>query len=561
MRRREHDNGLWHSAKAGIARWRVLLATILVLMVATTIPVIYGYISNPEGKRFLGIIYNVHDVSQYLSWMREYGTAIFIENKLTPEASSPIYMNLHWWIPGRLASIFGLSPPAAFQVFRLSTIPLATVMLYVLAGQIIREKSRRHLAFGLSVFASGLGWIWVLEKYLITPHSLDFPRDVYTLAGNTLWSMAAAPQLTFALALMCALFWMTLKGLESERWRWSIGSGIMALFLGMGHIYDLVTVWAVLFAFGCLLVLRDGWKWSRFWRLGFVVLLSAPSAAYWGWVASDANPVWKQALAQYDLLGVFTPSLPHLLILLGIPFLIALATYKGVVPLKGQTDGLLFAKAWFGATLLLIYLPFRFRIMLLNGYQFPLAVLAALGFHDHLLPWLEARLRGLRSSMRPGPSGMRRAGNVLLLLAVLPTNLYLIAWRAYDLSEHEYPFYLNTDDLRAIQWLEDNAEPDDVILSSLTIGHYIPGLTGARPFLSNMVMTMDSARRGAMVEEFFDAANDEASRRELLSDYGVDFIFWGEAERRLGDYDPRKSTFLDSAFVSEGAIIFSVVSQ
>ena len=540
---------------------RLLLWSIVCLAIVTSIPCIFGYLSTPPDKWFSGIIYNVHDAAQYLSWIRESGDGLFIENRLTSEASPPVYLNLHWWIPGRIASIFGLSPHGAFQVFRLTAIPLAAFMLYALISQIFPEKSKRNLAFLLSVFTSGLGWVWVLEKYLFRPHNLDFPHDVYTMPGNTLWSMTGGSQLVFALAIICAVFWMTLKGLESEAWGWSIGSAIAALFLGMGHIYDLVTVWAVLLVFGCLIVLRDGWRWSRFWRLGLVVLFSAPSAAYWGWVASGANPIWKQALAQYDVLGVFTPDPPHLIVLLGIPFLIALVTYRGVVPLMGQTDEQLLAKSWFGITLLLIYLPLRFRIMLLNGYQIPLAVLATQGYHDHFVPWLQERLPRLRSAFRLAQSDVRRAANLFLLLAVLPTNLYLIAWRVYDLSEHEYPFYLNLDDLRALQWLEDNADPDDVILSSLTIGHYIPGLTGARPFLSNMVMTMDSVRKRAMVKEFFDASNDEGSRRQLLRENGVDFIFWGEAERRLGDYDPRGSTFLGSAFVSERAILFSVVSQ
>jgi len=448
----------------------------------------------------------------------------------------------------------------AFQIFRLLAIPLAAIMLHALISQIYREKSKRNLAFLLTAFASGLGWIWVLEKYLVRPHHLDFPRDVYTMPGNTLWSMTGAPQLVFALAILCAVFWMTLRGLQSEKWGWSIGSAFAALFLGMGHIYDLVTVWAVLLIFGCLLVLRDGWRWSRFWRLGSVVLLSAPSAAYWGWVASDANPIWKQALAQYDVLGVFTPDPPHLLVLLGIPLLIALVTYRGVVPLKGQTNEQLLIKSWFGITLLLIYLPLRFRIMLLNGYQIPLAVLATQGYYDHFVPWLQERLPRLQRPFRLDRSDARRAANILLLLAVLPTNLYLIAWRVYDLSEHDYPFYLNEDDFHALQWIEENAGPEDVILSSLSIGHYIPGQTGARPFLSNMVMTKDSDWKRAKVREFFDWESSDSTRRQLIEDFGIDFLFWGEAERRLGDYDPRASTFLVPLFISNRTILFSVVS-
>jgi len=231
-----------------------------------------------------------------------------------------------------------------------------------------------------------------------------------------------------------------------------------------------------------------------------------------------------------------------------------------VVPLKGQTNEQLLIKSWFGITLLLIYLPLRFRIMLLNGYQIPLAVLATQGYYDHFVPWLQERLPRLQRPFRLDRSDARRAANILLLLAVLPTNLYLIAWRVYDLSEHDYPFYLNEDDFHALQWIEENAGPEDVILSSLSIGHYIPGQTGARPFLSNMVMTKDSDWKRAKVREFFDWESSDSTRRQLIEDFGIDFLFWGEAERRLGDYDPRASTFLVPLFISNRTILFSVVS-
>jgi hypothetical protein len=484
--------------------------------------------------------------------MRESGRALFIENRLTSEPNQPIYLNLHWWIPGRFAALAGLSLPQVYQLFRLLSIPLVVAALFLFCRRLFQDPSRRRFAFLLSILTSGLGWVWVVQKYLFHLSDVPFPRDVYTLAGNSLWVMTAAPHLAFALAATLFTMLLALEGYRRGG-AWPVAAGLAALFLGMGHIYDLVTVWAVLGVFGLLAVLRDGWSWRTFWRLAVVVLLSAPAPLYWGWVASDANPMWKQALAQYDNLGVFTPDPAHLLILLGLPFLVALVTFNGVVPLRRQTDERLFIKGWFGVTLLLIYLPFRFRIMLLTGYQLPMAVLAAWGLFDHILPWLQERLRGGRWRER-----LSRWAPALFLLAVLPTNLYLVAWRVMDLGRHDYPYYLYQDDLAAMRWLGENAEPDDVVLSSYTIGHYIPGLTGCRPFLANAVMTMDSHRKEQIVTAFFDPATPEAEREALLRQYGVRYLFYGPAERALGGYDPASSPLFQEVFASGRVRVYGV---
>lgn len=549
---------------ADLAREARLPALVMLcLLVVTSIPVAYGYLTTPPDKWFSGVVYNLHDTGQYFSWMREYGHATFIENRLTSEPNRPIYLNLHWWIPGRLAVLVGLSLPQVYQLFRLLSIPLATAALFLFCARLFPDRSRRRFAFLLTVLTSGLGWIWVVEKYAVSPHTLDFPRDVYTLAGNSVWVMTAAPHLTFALAATLFTLLLALEGHRRQRWAWSVGAGLTALFLGMGHIYDLVTVWAVLGLFGLLVTLRDGWSWRVFWRLAAAVLISAPSALYWGWVASDANPMWKQALAQYDNLGVFTPDPAHLLILLGLTFIVALATFEGLVPLRRQTDGRLFVKGWFGVTLLLIYLPFRFRIMLLTGYQLPMAVLATWGLFEHILPWFQERIENARSGLASllNRGALSRWLPALFLLAVVPTNLYLVAWRVVELGRHDYPYYLYQDDIEAIRWLEENTDADDVVLSSFTIGQYIPGFAGNRPFLASSVMTMDSHRRQALLESFFDPTTSDGEREALLRRYAVRYLFYGPAERALGGYDPASSPLFEEVFSQGRVRVYAVVEE
>lgn len=537
----------------------LVVGVIVVLLVVTSIPYAYGYLSCPPDKWFNGVVLNMHDTAQYLSWMREAGTSLFTDNKLTAEPNARVFVNLHWWIPGRLAHIFGLTFAQVYQLFRLLSIPLLTVVTYAFCALLFSEQRRRWFAFLLSTFTSGLGWVWVVVKYAIGAAEVPFPHDVYTTPGNSFWVMMTSPHLTLAAALTLGVLLLALLSVQRRRFGYALGAAGLALFLGLGHIYDLVTVWAVLALFGLLLVLRDGWSWRVFSNLALVVLVSAPAVLYWGWVSSDAHPAWRQALAQYDNLGVFTPDPLHLVILLGGTFLLALATFDGLVPLRNQAGNRLLIKGWFVVVPLLVYLPLHFQIMLLTGYNLPMAVLATMGLFDRVLPWLRERVSGSRLRRWLTRERLNRWVPALLLLVVSVTNLYLLAWRLIDLNRHKYPFYLYRDEIAAMRWLEEHTPPDEVVLSAFVVGHFIPGLTGDRAFLGNAVMTIDFGRKREMVDAFFDSATSDSQRQALISKYGIRYVFYGPAERQLGEYDPETLHLWSRAFSSPLVKVYQVV--
>jgi len=526
----------------------------LILLLVTSAPTIYGYLATPPDRWFSGIVFNAHDTAQYLSWMRESGTAAFIENRLTSEPNEAIYLNLHWWIPGRVARVLKLSLRQIYQVFRVFAVPLATAAIYLFCALLFTDRGRRRFAFLLVILTSGLGWVWVIQKYVTGAPDVLFPHDVYTTPGNTFWVMVASPHLTLALALTVCVLLLAFLGYHRQRFSLSVASGLVALFLGWGHVYDLVTVWTVLAVFGALVTLRDGFRWRTFFGLFVVVLLSAPSALYWAWVSSDVHPVWQEALAQYDNLGAFTPDPAHLVVLLGLTFLIALLTFDGLAPLKERSDRDLFVKSWFIIVPLLIYLPLHFEIMLLTGYQLPMGILATRGLYDHVLPWLREHLPTRIASDR-----LLRAIPVLFLIAVSVTNLYILAWRVLDLSRHDYPFYLHADDEVALRWLEENADPEDIVLSALETGHYVPGLSGTRPFLANSVMTLDFNRKRALVQRFYSGGMTPEEQRAFLQEYGIRYLIWGPAERALGPFDLDEFGLFRQVFSSAQTRVYKLV--
>jgi hypothetical protein len=204
---------------------------------------------------------------------------------------------------------------------------------------------------------------------------------------------------------------------------------------------------------------------------------------------------------------------------------------------------------WFAVNLLIIYLPLNFQINLLNGIQVPMAILATWGIYRHIMPWLTVTIPGnLRGLVRFVP--------IVFILLVIPTNVYLLSWRILDVGRHTYPDFLYRDDVAALQWIEQGSSPEDVVFSSLAIGHYVPGLTGTHAFLAHGANTLDFYRKRSMVEHFFSASADDASRQHILVAYGVRYVFHGPAERTLGTFDPASAPYLEAVFNSAHTSVY-----
>src|SRR5262249_7685982 len=138
--------------------------------------------------------------------------------------------------------------------------------------------------------------------------------------------------------------------------------------------------------------------------LAAVGLLSFPPAGYFT-LLTTRNPLWKEVLGQFDNAGAFTPSLPHLVILLGLPFIVTLIYgLTSLISLRKtgnrQTEnqgiqsgsqfsvlGSGFLWVWAVVGFGLLYIPTDFQIHMLNPYQVPLALLCARA----LWHWLGAR--------------------------------------------------------------------------------------------------------------------------------------------------------------------------
>lgn len=552
------------SSRIGVDRtiaafeWRFVLIVIVFVLVLTSIPYLYAYLSAPPEKHFMGIMLDVPDHGQYFSWMRELSTSALASNKLTPEANDPVFFNLLWWGLGHLKRWTGLSLDLTYQFFRLVSGGLFLAVGYLVIARFLEEVEQRRTAFLVITFGSGFGWMLVLLKYTLTNGVLVYPLDVFIAEGNTFLGIMAYPHF-IAAALYILIFILYLECLAKEQIRYAIFAGLFAQFLGWQHAYDLVLVYGILTTF----VLARGVQHRAVPRFSLKALIVIGLFSFWPALYSvlltTFDPVWAEVLDQFKNAGVFTPNLVHLPILMGPAFLLALGGFIVERPdrIREKRDAEILLLAWFGANFLLIYIPTDYQIHLLNGWQIPIAILATKFVYKYVLP----RLRSFRSDVKL-EAIIRKPGVIplLMLLLVIPTNIYLWSWRFYDLSRHDYPFYLHVDEIEALRWLEDHAAGDDVILSSLTIGQYIPAWTGARAYLAHWAQTLDFFSKSKNVELIFEEGSSPAFREAILNESSVDYLFYGPAERDLGAYSPQEADYLVEVY-SQGVVTIYRVDQ
>ena len=521
--------------------WRFVWAVIVAVLVATSLPYLYAYLSSPPDRQFMGLALNIPDHGQYLSWWQSFQGSFLVSNKLTPESNEPLFFNLLWWALAQVSRFTGLGYAPVYQAFRWIAGGSFLWAVYRLIAQLLPEERQRRTAFLLITFSSGLGWVLVLLKHTLTKGVLLFPLDVYISEGNSFLCILAFPHFTLALTLITLTLEFIWRGWKEERTKHMIVAGLLALLLGWTHTYDLLIIYGVMGVFALSIWFKQReFPWRLFWG-GVIVALLSCSGAIYSVILTTVDPLWEEVLAQFSNAGVYTPTPPHLVILFGFPLIVAVAAWIGLAWRKQWSAENLFVMGWFLAGAALNYIPTDFQIHMLNSWQIPMMILCVKGLHA-----LIARVE------------VRRWAVALLIAAVLPTNVYLWTWRFTDLARHDYPFYLHRDDVAALDWLRENSSPDDVVLCSITVGQYVPAISGNTAFLAHWAQTVDYYDKVERVARFFDASAPDGRRVETLRAFGVDYVLHGPAERNLGDYDPATAPWLELAFSTSHVDVYRV---
>lgn len=497
-------------------RWCALVAA--GVYVVSSLPYVFGYLWQSSAQRFTGVVFDVVDTAQYFAWMRAFSHHALIANPLTPDQGASRFFNVQWWLMGVVAHHTPLGSIAVYQLLRVFAL---AGFAWILAKFCMRCAPRSPLlAYTVVMLSSGAGWLLVVAKYWDA--RFWRPLDVQIAEANTFFSAMAFPHLLFAAMLTLMIFTLTLRVGHGGSRRDLALIVALTLVLGFSHGYDLIPTMLVPAAVAVVLTLRERRLPALAWPAGAIIAGGALPALY-SLSLTRLDPTWSGVLKQYGNAGVYTPSPPHLLVLLGLP--LALAVWQ-IRPAAWRVSDVpsLFLRVWFVVGFALLYIPTDYQIKMLTAYQIPVCLLAVETLRAVPLPALSLGINRQRA---------RAAVAATFIVGVALTNLYLTAWRVVDLRRTEYPYYLSSGDVAALESLERVSAPGDVVLSSPQLGVFVPVYSDARPFVAHWAQTLDYFERRQQAEWFYAPNTTDAERDAFVRAQGIAIVLAGPAEAAL----------------------------
>jgi hypothetical protein len=543
-----------HSVVCHLREYRFVLAFSILALAVTSIPYALGAASATQDRLFGGFVYAIEDCYSYLAKMRLGAEGAWLFRiAYTPEPHrGALFFPFHLLLGKAAASIpVGDLTTRMVWVYHSARMILGLALLltvYRFLAVLTEQIAIRRLAWLLVTYGGGLGWLLVV---LGQPGWLgSMPLDFILPEGFTFLVLYAFPHI--ALARICLLggilcllrAWqhhpvtgsrMADHSLNASSMKWAGVTGLLWLLMGLIVPFYVPVAWTVMGAAWLTLGLRERRVPWRECALGIVTaLVSAPVVLYSAWVFIT-DPVYSAWGAQNLILS---PHPFHYLVAYGVP--LALAAFAARTAWRAERPTWL-ALAWVVMVPFLVYLPINVQRRLVESVQIPLSLLMVLGIYTFRLP-----------------SPRRRVALLLLLVGLSLTNLMLVAGNSLALRGRPAPIYRNAGEVSALDWLNQRAEFDDVVLASYPTGNYLPARVKARAFVGHGPETIRPDEKEALVAQFFTAATREAWRQSLLLEYGVDWVFWGPLERKLGSFDPSQADYLTLAYDADEYRVFEV---
>lgn len=442
----------------------ILLAWLL-LAAITTLPYLSAALYPPRGRVFAGTFHWIDDFHNYVSFVQQAEDGRFLfENKLVPEESRRVLVNLEWWLVGTLSKLCGRRPFLAYRLFAI----LALGGLLLTADRALRRgglpPSHRLAALLLVGLGGGLGGLLFTFTERPVFRSADLSVGIFPFVealANPHWvagtGLLAASLLAFA-AAPGARGWML--------------ASLLGTALSLVRPYDFAILGLVL-ALGVLVRERPR-RWVAA-ALPLLGLLPACLYAYWVYYRSGA----------FDEYGVTPYAMaPASDLVWGLGPALALALFSLRTARADPRARRVHLDLWLWVAVVLVLAlvrPVTFAQQFLIGLGFPLLVLAALGL----------------ARFRPG---------LTAVAALLMASTALVALRIVFGTDPNW--HVPRERREAALALRPACRPGDVVFAPGDIGLYAIALTSCKAYLSHS-WAPDYARRVETVRTFYGAALPE----------------------------------------------------
>lgn len=535
-------------------RWVLYFA--LIAMLVTTLPYFVGYAVQGEGWRFTGFVFGVEDGNTYIGKMLRgaQGDWLF-RTPYTPMEQRGAFIFLPYLLLGKLTA-----PPnqhdqlvVLFHIFRFVGGILAVYATYDFAALFLREQCTRRWAVVMATFGGGLGWFLVLvgQKNWLGSLPIDFySPETFSFLGTYgiahlpwaraffLWGLRSylvrggryphdQPQAVCKLANWHPGFLWLLTGIAQPITGMVIG--VVAGYQVLGLIF-----WQSL---NLIKGISADWELvTGYIRTALQAGVMALPLVLYNLFAFTLDPFLKIWVEQSRIPA---PHILHYLAAYGLVLPFVIAGIPAALRKKPEYGALLVV--WVVVSPILVSIPFSLQRRLVEGLWVALVVLG-------LWAYEESRREGFKRAY-------------LLWALTFPTTLFLLAGGFGVAARPAEPVFRPVDEVAAFEYLAESAQYGEVVLSAYDTGNGIPAWTPVFVVIGHRPESAGIRTLAPRVEAFYQSQTSDEDRISLLSEFGVDYVFWGPSERDYGNWDPSSAEYLDRVYQGKGFQIFKVVPE
>ncbi|MCX6785155.1 MAG: hypothetical protein NTV81_04520 [Candidatus Komeilibacteria bacterium] len=484
-----------------------------------------GFLQNSAQAVYSGARYfRVGDLFGYFSFMeqaRQGAWSFFNLYSILPQ--QPYFIHPLWLVLGKLGAWTGFSNLVIYLLAQAALIVIFLFGWWNFIGSLVEQQKLRRFLFIFSLISGGLAptWLHEVSTFLI-------------LYVNPL----------FVLALICflAIIWSSFLTMVSGfSWKISLWGGTAGLFLMLNHFYDLIGLIFILIAFLVWLMIVNG-RWGDYLKHLLVVGgLIMPGVIYYGYIftAIPALAAWAKDNVTLSPGPWFYLKSYGLLLPLGLAGIWWLLRQKKwlIDRVKGQ-----WLIIWLVVQLALLYSPILFNRRFALGASLPLTLLAGLVFWQLLqVQWAP----NLKKLMIVAIGCGLLAGNaIMIIFDFIPLN-----------------HFFSPNQIQALRWLRDNSQPKSLILANMVSWDtIISGVTGRFSFVAGGYATSSGEQdwRFKFIRYFYQSNQDLPEKLKLLKSFGVNYVWFGPVEKKLGTFDPNQAPWLKLVFQSGVEKIYQI---
>ncbi|MBU1130893.1 hypothetical protein KJ840_02060 [Patescibacteria group bacterium] len=496
---------------------KVFILTVIVLVFLITFIHLAGYFYSNEEFYYIGNQpTRVGDMTGHFSFITQAAQGkVLFKNLYNPIEQRDLFFHPLWLIMGWLVKIFSLNIFLVYQLFKV----IFAIIFCILLRKFLKEffnLEQNIWLFPFCIFAAGI-FTWLIEK-------------------DTFYNLYFSPLFALVLVLFILIYHAVLKYFKTHKNIHLFTIFLGALLLFLVHFYDAVSLLVVILSWSIYRYLSTK-KFKNFLPALITILSVTLGAVYYYYIFSA-----EEALSRWAMQN-FTPLPSWQFLIYGYGLLSPLAIIGAIKKRKEEIYWYLIL--WCLSSLFIIFSQIQFNRRFVLGLSIPLTILAYHGFKFILIKLKRQFSRIITA--------------IIIILFLTQSYFSIFSYELLIIKFHGPPHYIARKYIEIFYWMKDNLPTESRIFADFgTWNTVISGYTGHISYLAGGYFT-SFKENFDKIEWFFKDNQFDQEKKIFLQQNNIDYLFYSDIEKRLGDYNPGLQDYLKLIYQNKDAEIYQVL--